>query len=112
MATALGVFLAIAPMEMGIVFAIGIALIALTGYVSLASVSGAILLPLLMLWTGRPAVVLAVTTVVSLMVVIRHKSNIIRLLNGQENRFYQTKNTVVSEEIPKGNPSDTEAEKS
>lgn len=103
-ATALGVFLAIAPMEMGIALGIGVVLITVFGYVSLASVTGAVLLPILMLWNGRPGIVLLVTTLISVVVVIRHKSNIIRLLKGEENRIYPTKNSVVSADIPKSSP--------
>lgn len=109
-ATALGVFLAIAPVEMGIALGIGIVLITVFGYVSLASVTGAVLLPVLMLWNGRPGVVLLVTTLISLVVVVRHKSNIVRLLKGEENRIYPTKNSEVSTDILK-NQSDSQEEK-
>ncbi len=89
-ATALGVFLAIAPLEMSIILLIGIILIAVTGYVSLASIVGAALLPLFLYVSGRPTEVLFVATVISVIVIFRHRSNLVRLVQGRENRFYQT----------------------
>lgn len=89
-ATALGVFLAIAPMEMSLILAIGIILIAVTGYVSLASLVGAALLPLFLFAAGRPSSVLIVAIAISAIVIYRHRSNLIRLIQGRENRFYDT----------------------
>jgi glycerol-3-phosphate acyltransferase PlsY len=89
-ATTLGVFLAIAPGEMLIVLVIGIILIAVWGYVSLAAVTGAVVLPFLMYLSGRPFSMLLVASIICGIVIIRHKGNIIRLLQGRENRFYDT----------------------
>lgn len=89
-ATALGVFLAIAPLEMSIILGIGILIIAVTGYVSLASITGATLLPIFLFLGGRPTSVLFVAMLISLLVLVRHKSNLVRLIQGRENRFYQT----------------------
>ena len=89
-ATALGVFLAIAPLEMGIILVLGIIIIAVTGYVSLASIVGAFLLPIGLFLNNRPTLVLVVGLLISAMVIIRHRSNIGRLLKGKENRFYET----------------------
>jgi glycerol-3-phosphate acyltransferase PlsY len=89
-ATALGVFLAIAPPEMFIILAIGIIIIAVTGYVSLASITGATLLPIFLFASGRPTSVLFVAILISAIVLWRHRSNLVRLVQGRENRFYQT----------------------
>lgn len=97
-ATALGVFLAIAPMEMSIILAIGIIIIAVTGYVSLASITGAALLPIFLFVTGRPTSVLFVAMVISMIVLVRHRGNLVRLLQGRENRFYQTGGELESED--------------
>lgn len=97
-ATALGVFLAIAPLEMSIILAIGILIIAVTGYVSLASITGAVLLPLFLFFTGRPTSVLIVAMIISIIVLVRHRTNLTRLLQGRENRFYQTNTGIESEE--------------
>ncbi len=97
-ATALGVFLAIAPLEMSIILAIGILIIAITGYVSLASITGAVLLPIFLFATGRPTSVLIVAMIISIIVLVRHRTNLTRLLQGRENRFYQTSAGPESEE--------------
>ncbi len=89
-ATALGVFLAIAPMEMTVILAIGIVLIAVTGYVSLASLVGATLLPIFLFATGRPTTVLVVGIAIAVIVIYRHRSNLLRLIQGRENRFNET----------------------
>lgn len=89
-ATALGVFLAIAPLEMSIILVIGLLLIAITGYVSLASITGAILLPVFLFMTDRPTPVLLVATIICGIVLYRHRTNLVRLLQGRENRFYAT----------------------
>lgn len=89
-ATALGVFLAIVPLEMSIILVIGLLLIAITGYVSLASITGAILLPVFLFIADRPTPVLLVATLVCGIVLYRHRTNLVRLLQGRENRFYAT----------------------
>jgi glycerol-3-phosphate acyltransferase PlsY len=86
-ATALGVFLAVAMWQMLIVLAIGIAIIVVTGYVSAASVTGAVVLPFLLYFSHKPALVVFVACIVCVMVIIRHKGNIQRLFTGRENRL-------------------------
>lgn len=97
-ATALGVFLAIAPLEMGIILAVGVFIIAVTGYVSLASLTGATLLPIFLFLSGRPTLVLFVATIISAIVIYRHRSNLLRLVQGRENRFYETNTGPEQEE--------------
>jgi len=97
-ATALGVFLAIAPFEMAIILVIGIAIIAITGYVSLASITGAILLPIFLFMTNRDTVVLLVGMLISILILYRHRSNLVRLMQGRENRFYATTSTGPEQE--------------
>ncbi len=96
-ATALGVFLAIAPVEMSVILAIGLILIAVTGYVSLASLVGAALLPIFLFASGRSSSVLIVAIAISIIVIYRHRSNLVRLMQGRENRFYGT-NTEPEQE--------------
>lgn len=93
-ATALGVFLALAPIEMTVILIIGLIIIAVTGYVSLASITGAVLLPIFLYIGERPAVTLVAGSLVALLVLIRHRSNMVRLWQGTENRFYKTSDDV------------------
>lgn len=87
-ATAAGMFLALAPSAVLIALPVwGLCLWA-TGYVSLSSILVAIVFPLLVRFTphqGRPAVVASVA--LAALIVYSHRANIRRLLAGTENRF-------------------------
>jgi glycerol-3-phosphate acyltransferase PlsY len=86
-ATALGVFLALAPLAVGIVLAIFIALMLIWRYVSLGSIVAALAMPLAVSLLGGSRVLIVVTLVIAVIVVIRHWENIRRLLAGTESRF-------------------------
>lgn len=87
-ATAAGMFLALAPSAVLIALPVwGLCLWA-TGYVSLSSLLVAIVFPLLVRFTphqGRPAVVASVA--LAALIVYSHRANIRRLVTGTENRF-------------------------
>ena len=87
-ATAAGMFLALAPSAVLIALPVwGLCLWA-SGYVSLSSILVAIVFPLLVRFTphqGRPAVVASVA--LAALIVYSHRANIRRLLAGTENRF-------------------------
>ena len=55
--------------------------------VSLSSLIAATLLPLVMVFTGQPLEIVFLGVIFSIFVVIRHRSNIRRLLNGEEPRL-------------------------
>lgn len=90
-ATSLGVFLAVAPIPMLICFALGATIIAVTGYVSVASISGAFLLPVLMILLPsggeRAWPVIGLTAALGAFVIWKHKANIGRLIAGTESRI-------------------------
>jgi acyl phosphate:glycerol-3-phosphate acyltransferase len=93
-ATAVGGFLGIAPAAVLVVLAIFVALVAVTRYVSLGSIVGAIFFPVAAWWLNpqtQSASVIALLSATSLLVIIRHKDNIGRLLAGNENRFGSSK---------------------
>ncbi len=56
------------------------------GYVSLASVAAAVALPIFMVIFNAPFVLKAMSILLCLFIVFRHRSNISRLIKGQENR--------------------------
>lgn len=89
-ATALGVFLWLAPLAALGTMALFVAVLLLTRYVSAASLLACLSFPLLLRWRYGPGypwpVYLAVTAGV-ILIVIRHHANIRRLLAGNENRF-------------------------
>lgn len=91
-ATSLGVFLYLVPLVMLVVVAAFILVVYTTRYISLASIVGAALLPILTLFMpiregiDRPSIFI-ISLLMGLFVIYRHRSNITRLLNGTENKF-------------------------
>ncbi len=87
-ATAAGVFLALAPIPMLVAFAVFVAVVLSTGYVSLGSLISAVLLPILLaVTTGSASPLFAVSVVIAAFVFWTHRANIGRLRRGEENRF-------------------------
>jgi len=87
-ATAAGVFFALAPLPMAVTFAVFVAVVFATGYVSLGSMISAIVLPTILLVTlGPRSPLFVVSTVIALFVFWTHRSNIGRLRRGEEHRF-------------------------
>lgn len=85
--TTLGVLLGLSPAVAGACAVIWLLVLAVSRYVSLASVTAAISLPLIMVYFHCQKPVLAFGVFASLWAVLRHKENIRRLLAGTENRF-------------------------
>ncbi|MFC1552834.1 glycerol-3-phosphate 1-O-acyltransferase PlsY [Candidatus Latescibacterota bacterium] len=90
--TAFGVFLALAPLASLVSMVVWCAVTFSTGYVSLGSILGATVLPVSVIVLGFvrgdlsvPLTVISLT--VAAIVIVRHRSNISRLLSGEENRF-------------------------
>ncbi|MCX7964944.1 MAG: glycerol-3-phosphate 1-O-acyltransferase PlsY [Candidatus Sumerlaea chitinivorans] len=87
-ATALGVFLAIATLPVLILAVVAGVLIAWKGYISLAAIVCAALLPFLLFFFDYPWVVLLVGELLAALVIYRHRGNIQRLLAGTESRVW------------------------
>jgi len=87
-ATSAGVFLALAPLALGIALGVWAIVFALGRYVSVASIAAAVALPAAV-WILPPRNVLLglMTTALGLLAIIKHKGNIERLFNGTERRF-------------------------
>jgi acyl phosphate:glycerol-3-phosphate acyltransferase len=87
-ATAAGVFFALAPVPMAITFAVFVVVVLASGYVSLGSMLSAIVLPTLLLVTlGPRSPLFLVSAVIAVFVFWTHRSNIGRLRRGEEHRF-------------------------
>jgi glycerol-3-phosphate acyltransferase PlsY len=88
-ATASGVFLALAPIPMLVAEVVWIATFYFTRYVSLASLLGAAVLPIAILaWYRNPqSAVFVASVIIAVFVFWTHRSNIGRLRRGQEHRF-------------------------
>lgn len=95
-ATAAGVLLGIAPVPMLVALAAWLACFFAFKYVSLASIAAAVAVPVTMsvqmARTGRwNAVLLGFGIVLGALVIVRHRSNVRRLIAGTENRAGQKK---------------------
>lgn len=86
-ATALGVFLALAPLAVAIAIALFAGLMLIWRYVSLGSIFAAASMPLAVFIMGGSRTLTAVTFTISLIVIVRHRENIGRLLSGKESKF-------------------------
>ncbi len=83
-ATALGVFLFISPVSILITLIVFLAVVSGTGYVSVGSLAASVLLPLWLWILDEPPQVLMVAVVIALLIWFKHRSNIGRLLRGEE----------------------------
>jgi glycerol-3-phosphate acyltransferase PlsY len=86
-ATSAGVFLALAPLALGIALGVWVVVFALSRYVSVASMAAAVALPATVWLTSNSLALRLVTTALGLLVIARHKGNIERLCHGTERRF-------------------------
>lgn len=94
-ATSAGVLMGIAPAAVGIGLLSWIVLFVASRYVSIASIGAAIVVPVVS-WTmySRKGLLLPIVlTILGLLAVWRHKSNIERLIDGTEHRFSFKKQT-------------------
>lgn len=96
-ATSAGVFLALAWLPMLVAVAVFMIVVALTGMVSAGSLAGAVIITA-MVWIMEVELVLRlIITVVAAIIVMRHRSNIQRILSGTENRFGPTRRPSAEE---------------
>ena len=89
-AAGFGVFLVISPWAALAAISVFALVLALSRYVSLASILGAASFPVFAIFLvkgDKPAFFIAVQYAVALMIIVKHHQNIGRLLNGTENRL-------------------------
>lgn len=86
-ATSAGMVVATQPLLALIVFIIHLGSLKLFRYMSLSSILAAILLPILAIMFNASDVYVACSLFLGVFVVWRHRSNIQKLLKGEENRF-------------------------
>lgn len=97
-ATSSGVFAALAPLPMLVTFVVWVVVLWGSGYVSLASLSAALVLPLAILaMTGPRSPLFGVALVVAGFVFWTHRANIGRLRRGEESRFSRKTRTETAE---------------
>jgi glycerol-3-phosphate acyltransferase PlsY len=93
-ATAAGAVGAVSPAALGVGLVVFVAVVALTRYVSLGSILGAITIPAAIWFLSDPALdrgtrlaLLGSSSLIALLVIVRHRANVGRLLSGTENRL-------------------------
>lgn len=89
-ATGFGVFLVAAPLAALAAITVFFILLALTRFVSLASILGAASFPIFacfLVQGEKPAFFIAVQAIVAFLIIAKHHQNIRRLLSGTESRF-------------------------
>lgn len=86
-ATSLGVFLYLTPKVIMILLIIFLLVFFISRYVSLSSIISAIFLPILMIYFYNSITLDIISIIIGIFIVVRHKTNIKRLLNGKETKF-------------------------
>jgi len=90
-ATGLGVFLYFSPLAIAVSLAIFIAAVAVTGFVSVGSLTASALIPFwIWIFGGKPVTILIAASIACL-IWIKHRENIGRLLRGEEKTWKTSK---------------------
>ena len=88
-ATMVGVLAALFPVSLVICFILWLIILIFTGYVGFSTIMAGIILPIITAFfeegLGSPLGIF--TIIISLFIIFTHRSNIQRMLNGNENRF-------------------------
>ena len=92
-ATACGAFIAINSLAVLICFLVFVVVLAIFKYVSFASIIAALMLPVSLYLLNALPEIIVFAGMISILVIVRHISNIKRLLNGTENKIFGTKTT-------------------
>ncbi len=103
-ATSLGVIAGLTPVIAAIALGVWLVLVGLTRIVSISSMAAAVSVPVMMfLWQSQnvPVAYKIVGVVASLLIVVKHKPNIIRLMNGTEARLGQRVKLDQTESVDK-----------
>ena len=88
-ATGLGIFIALSPVVAAIAFVVWLILLIAVRYVSFASMSAAVVLPIVVYLRYRTSDIflLLFSVAAAILVIVRHRDNIVRLFQRKENRF-------------------------
>jgi glycerol-3-phosphate acyltransferase PlsY len=86
-ATACGVFSMLAPLAVPPALVVFVITVWLTKYISLGSVLASLALPLLAYAVGSPAPAILAAIAAAIIIIFRHRSNVMRLRTGTERRL-------------------------
>lgn len=91
-ATSSGVALALLPVALGVSLAVWMVVLAITRYVSVASIAAAFVLPFAAWWPSRSSPrMIIIAVMMGALAIYKHRSNMQRLMNGTENRLGKKK---------------------
>jgi glycerol-3-phosphate acyltransferase PlsY len=90
-ATTLGVFLAIGPLQAILALIIFIILVAIFKYVSVASMIASVSIPLLLNLSPTTSPYIPLAVIISVLIILKHSDNIKRLIQGTENKIGRKK---------------------
>lgn len=86
-ATALGVYLALSPLAVLGALVVFLLLVVIWRYISLGSIVAAAIMPLIIYFLPHCTELLAATAIISAIVILKHHTNISRLVAGTESKF-------------------------
>jgi glycerol-3-phosphate acyltransferase PlsY len=86
-ATALGVYIAIRPLVILGAFIVFVVVFLVWRYISLASIVGAIIVPIGLYLVKAPREFVVMAGLIGIIVIIRHRENILRIIKGTENKL-------------------------
>ena len=84
-----GVFGALVPSAVLFTLVAWVLVLMVTRYVSLASIAAAFILPVMVWWRSGSPIYLGTISIISVIALYKHRTNMQRLFNGTEHRFGQ-----------------------
>lgn len=86
-ATGLGVIIGLNPLIAAIAFGIWIVVLAISRYVSLASMVASLSVPIMMMYLQSSWTFTIFTAIIAIYIIIKHRENIVRIINGNESKI-------------------------
>ena len=90
-ATSAGVLIVLFPLLFFVLLTFQFVIIAITKYMSLASILSAMLLPVLSILTSKSETMVLFSVFLAIFVIYRHRSNLVRLIKGTESKLSKKK---------------------
>ena len=83
--------LILSPLALAVVVGVWIVVLVLTGYVSVATLAGALAFPVFIALAdrGQPSVLMMFAVALVVFLAYTHRSNLLRLVHGTEHRFHR-----------------------
>jgi len=90
-ATTIGIAFALMPLQASLTFAFWFLVLLLTGYVSVASCAGGVFLAVSTLFSNHAPIVYVVFSLITIVIILRHRRNFCNIKNGTEGRIFRRK---------------------